>query len=83
MPYPRKLESVERAIAVVLSYVQRIPEESYLSVIAQVELARAKRLQAEKALRHIWLEQGERLPENEDEENNNEDSEANSNFILF
>ena len=43
MPIPKRLESFEKAIAIITSVIPKINPKNYLYLIASVELARAKR----------------------------------------
>lgn len=43
MPIPKRLDSFEKAIAIITSVLPKINPKHYLYLIASVELARAKR----------------------------------------
>lgn len=44
---PHRFESYERAIALLTSIENKIPSDNYLKLICQIELQKARRLQAE------------------------------------
>ena len=47
MPIPKRLDSFEKAIAIITSVLPKINQNDYLFVIASLEMARAKRYLAE------------------------------------
>ena len=47
MPIPKRLDSFEKAIAIITSVLPKINPSDYLYIIASLEMARAKRYLAE------------------------------------
>ena len=47
MPIPKRLDSFEKAIAIITSVLPKINDKDYLFIIASLEMARAKRYLAD------------------------------------